>query len=145
MNVIPGRAVLTIDLRNTDDALLADAEAALADFCAELERREGVAIRSRSLARFEPVTFDPETVLLVERTAQRLGYSVRRLPSGAGHDAQMLARVCPAAMVFTPSRGGISHNPAEHTDPEDLEAGANVLLQVLLELADAEIVEGAHA
>ncbi len=145
VNVIPGRAVLTVDLRNTDESLLAWAEAALADFCADLERREGVTITSRSLARFEPVTFDPETVLLVEQTAKRLGYSVCRLPSGAGHDAQMLARVCPVAMVFTPSHAGISHNPAEHTDPEDLEAGANVLLQVLLELAEAEIVEGAHA
>jgi N-carbamoyl-L-amino-acid hydrolase len=138
VNVIPGRAVLTVDLRNTDSAALADAEAALADFCRELERKEGVEIRSRSLARFEPVTFDPDTVLLVEKTAKRLGYSAHRLPSGAGHDAQMMARVCPAAMVFTPSRGGISHNPAEHTDPEHLEAGANVLLQVLLELAERE-------
>jgi beta-ureidopropionase / N-carbamoyl-L-amino-acid hydrolase len=138
VNVIPGRAVLTADLRNTDMAALADAEAALADFCRELERKEGVQISSRSLARFDPVTFDPDTVLLVEQTAKRLGYSVHRLPSGAGHDAQMMARVCPAAMVFTPSRGGISHNPAEHTDPEHLEAGANVLLQVLLELAERE-------
>ena len=138
VNVIPGRAVLTVDLRNTDAAALADAEAALADFCGELERKEGVEISSRSLARFDPVTFDPDTVLLVEQTAERLGYSVHRLPSGAGHDAQMMARVCPAAMVFTPSRGGISHNPAEHTDPEHLEAGANVLLQVLLELAERE-------
>ena len=138
VNVIPGRAVLTVDLRNTDAAALADAEGALADFCGELERTEGVEIRSRSLARFDPVTFDPDTVLLVEQTAGRLGYSVHRLPSGAGHDAQMMARVCPAAMVFTPSRGGVSHNPAEHTDPEHLEAGANVLLQVLLELAERE-------
>ena len=138
VNVIPGRAVLTVDLRNTDAAALADAEAALADFCRELERKEGVEISSRSLARFDPVTFDPDTVLLVETTAKRLGYSVHRLPSGAGHDAQMMARVCPAAMVFTPSRAGISHNPAEHTDPEHLEAGANVLLQVLLELAERE-------
>jgi N-carbamoyl-L-amino-acid hydrolase len=57
------------------------------------------------------------------------------MPSGAGHDAQMLARLCPTGMVFVPSKGGISHNPAEDTEPEDLEAGANVLLQVLLELA----------
>ena len=61
-----------------------------------------------------------------------------RMPSGAGHDAQMLARVCPAGMVFVPSVGGISHNPAEHTDDADLEAGANVLLHVLLELAGVQ-------
>jgi N-carbamoyl-L-amino-acid hydrolase len=57
------------------------------------------------------------------------------MPSGAGHDAQMLARVCPAAMVFVPSAGGISHNPAEYTTAEDLVAGADVLLHVVLELA----------
>ena len=63
------------------------------------------------------------------------GLAARRMTSGAGHDAQMLARVCPAGMVFTPSVRGISHNPAEHTEPDDLEAGANVLLDVLLRLA----------
>jgi N-carbamoyl-L-amino-acid hydrolase len=145
VNVVPGKAVMTVDLRNTDAAVLADAEAALADFCAGLERREGVEIDSRSLARFDPVTFDPDTVMLVERTAKALGYSMHRLPSGAGHDAQMMARVCPAAMVFTPSHEGISHNPAEHTDPGDLEAGSNVLLHVLLTLADAERAEGAQS
>ena len=58
------------------------------------------------------------------------------MTSGAGHDAQMMARLCPSAMIFVPSRHGISHNPAEHTDPDDLEAGANVLLHTLLELAE---------
>ena len=90
---------------------------------------------SRSLARFEPVDFDPVTVDLVEATAQRLGYTTRRMPSGAGHDAQMLARICPAAMIFTPSVGGLSHNIAEHTEPGDVTAGANVLLQTMLTLA----------
>ena len=61
-----------------------------------------------------------------------------RLPSGAGHDAQMMARVCPTAMVFVPSRDGISHNPAEHTDAEHLVAGCNVLLGVMSELAGTE-------
>ena len=63
------------------------------------------------------------------------GHTVRRMPSGAGHDAQMLARVCPTGMIFVPSVNGLSHNPAEYTSPADLEAGANVLLQVMLELA----------
>ena len=64
---------------------------------------------------------------------------MRRLPSGAGHDAQMLARVCPAGMVFVPSVGGISHNPAEHTDPADLGAGADVLLECSCALADGRL------
>ena len=91
---------------------------------------------TRSLARFQPVDFDPPTVDLVEETAQRLGYTTRRLPSGAGHDAQMLARICPTAMIFTPSVDGLSHNIAEYTSPDDVAAGANVLLQTLLHLAE---------
>ncbi len=97
---------------------------------------EGVTLEHRSLARFEPVAFDPAVVGLVEATARALGHSVRRLPSGAGHDAQMLARVCPAGMIFVPSVGGISHNVSEFTALPDLEAGANVLLQTMLALAD---------
>ena len=63
------------------------------------------------------------------------------MPSGAGHDAQMLARVCPTAMVFVPSKDGISHNPAEHTDDEDLENGANALLRTMLALTDHDFKE----
>jgi N-carbamoyl-L-amino-acid hydrolase len=62
------------------------------------------------------------------------------MPSGAGHDAQMLARVCPSAMIFVPSVNGISHNPAEHTDTYDLVAGANILLHTMLTLCATEIV-----
>jgi N-carbamoyl-L-amino-acid hydrolase len=87
-------------------------------------------------ARWPPVAFDPAVGDRVEATARRLGHSVRRLPSGAGHDAQMLARVCPAGMIFVPSVGGISHNVKEFTALPDLEAGANVLLQTLLTLAN---------
>ncbi len=143
VNVVPGRAVFTVDLRNTDEAVLQQAEARLADELDRLARAEGVTVERRTLARFEPVEFDPHVVDLVERTAASLGNRVRRLPSGAGHDAQMLARVCPAGMIFVPSAGGISHNPAEHTDPEDLAAGADVLLQVLLALADGDDPPGA--
>ncbi len=135
INVIAARAKLTADLRNTDEALLREAERRLALFLGELAHAEGVTIATRPLARFEPVIFDDGVAKLVERTAARLGHSCRRITSGAGHDAQMLARVCPAGMIFVPSVKGISHNPAEHTAPADLAAGANVLLHTLLELA----------
>ncbi len=135
VNVVPAAATMTVDLRNTDESALQEAERWLAERAATLAAAEGVRVERRVLARFEPVTFDPAVVDLVEATATRLGLSARRMPSGAGHDAQMLARMCPTGMVFVPSKGGISHNPAEDTDPADLEAGANVLLQVLVELA----------
>ncbi len=134
INVIPSRATLTVDLRNTDEALLQQAERRLADFVAQLAHDEGVLIHRRRLARFEPVIFDAGVAGLIARTAHQLGHPCRPMTSGAGHDAQMMARLCPTAMVFVPSVRGISHNPAEHTAPEHLAAGADVLLHTLLEL-----------
>jgi N-carbamoyl-L-amino-acid hydrolase len=136
VNVVPNHAVMTVDLRNTDEALLRRAEAQVTAFIAELAAAEGVKISSRGLARFEPVDFDPGLVDRIERAARERGHSVKRMPSGAGHDAQMLARVCPTAMIFVPSVGGISHNVKEYTKDADIEAGANLLLSVLCDLAD---------
>jgi N-carbamoyl-L-amino-acid hydrolase len=135
VNVVAARATMTVDLRNTSASLLAEAERRVAAFVASAGAAEGVTVSSERLARFEPVDFDPAVVDLVERAGAARGLPVRRMPSGAGHDAQMLARVCPTGMVFVPSRGGISHNPAEHTDPEHLAAGTRVLADVLVELA----------
>ena len=132
INVIARQAVATLDLRNTDNDLLSDAEASVTAFLAALAEREGVAVESRVLARFAPVTFDPKMVDLVEGAAVELGFSVMRLPSGAGHDAQMFAPNCPTAMVFVPSEGGISHNVEEFTSRSDIAAGANVLLRAML-------------
>ena len=135
INVIAARAVVTVDLRNTDEALLKIAEQKVADFLVKLAADEGVTITSHRLARFEPVKFDDGIADLIEQHAQALGYSCRSMTSGAGHDAQMMARFCPSAMIFVPSVKGISHNPAEHTEVKDLVAGGNVLLQTMLELA----------
>ena len=118
-----------------EEALLRDAERRLAAFVDDIEAREGVRVSRRRLARFEPVAFDDEMIALVEKTAVSLGFSCRRMPSGAGHDAQMFAPNSPTAMIFVPSKDGISHNVAEYTAPHELEAGANVLLQVMLNRA----------
>jgi N-carbamoyl-L-amino-acid hydrolase len=138
INVIAARATLTADLRNTDESLLRQAEGRLDAFLATLGHDEGVTIRTKRLARFEPVTFDPAVIGCIEGVAARLGLTQRRMTSGAGHDAQMLARICKTAMIFVPSVKGISHNAAEHTAPADLVAGANVLLHTLLELSAQE-------
>jgi N-carbamoyl-L-amino-acid hydrolase len=135
VNVIAAEALLTLDLRNTDEKLLQAAEARLNEAIERIASEEGVGISSRRLARFEPVMFAPDMINLVEDTARRLGHSVKRLPSGAGHDAQMFAPNCPTGMIFVPSQGGISHNVTEYTAPEDIRAGADVLLQALLSRA----------
>lgn len=138
INVVPAKATLTLDVRNTDELLLQQAEQEIRDFLHQLASEEGVTIETRPLARFEPVEFNEEIVSMIETLAIQHGHSVMRLPSGAGHDAQMLARVCPTAMIFVPSIAGISHNPAENTTDEDLEAGANLLLHTMLQLTDME-------
>jgi N-carbamoyl-L-amino-acid hydrolase len=136
VNVIARQATFTVDFRNTDETLLREAECELANFLRDLAREEQVSIDARRLARTEPVRFSDQVLCQIELAAHDLGYPIRRMTSGAGHDAQMMARICPTAMIFVPSVGGISHNPKEHTAPEHVELGANILLRTLLRLAN---------
>ena len=136
INVVPNRAIFTVDLRNTDETKLQEAEAKVAAHIAEVAKAERVEVEAKVLARFEPVIFDAGLVGRVEHHARALSLSTRRMPSGAGHDAQMMQRICPTAMIFVPSVAGLSHNVKEHTEAADLAAGAQVLLNMMLELAD---------
>ncbi|UIF87885.1 Zn-dependent hydrolase [Cupriavidus sp. UYPR2.512] len=131
INVIPRRATLTVDLRDPDESRLQAAEKALADFLVDVAEKEGVKVSTEQLVRFSPVVFDADLANEIEASAKRFGFSNRRMTSGAGHDAQMIARIAPSAMIFVPSRGGISHNPREHTDDDQLVMGAEVLLDVV--------------
>ncbi len=135
VNVVASRATLTVDLRNTSGEILREAEDYLEEFCKEIASKENVVITSKSLARFEPVEFSEELVNEISSIASGLGLSTQRMTSGAGHDAQILARVCPSAMIFVPSKDGLSHNPAEYTSLEEISAGANVLLHSILQVA----------
>ncbi|UIJ83086.1 Zn-dependent hydrolase [Rhizobium leguminosarum] len=135
INVIPSRATFTVDLRDPDEDRLKEEEAALATFLDRVSAEEQVGVSMERLARFEPVKFDQRIVRLVEKAARDRGLACRRMTSGAGHDAQMIARIAPSAMIFVPSIGGISHNPKEYTDDDDLVAGTNILLDVVRRLA----------
>lgn len=132
INVIPRRATFTVDLRDPDESRLLQAEQRFAEALDRLAKEEGVSVSREQLVRFEPVVFDAGLADAIEASARRLGLSHRRMTSGAGHDAQMIARIAPAAMIFVPSRGGISHNPREHTDDAALIEGAEVLLDVVV-------------
>ena len=137
INVIPSRAVFTVDVRNPDEGALQAEEKALADYLAELEKTDGVTITAERLSRFLPVQFDEGIVRLVEKYAKQHALKCRRITSGAGQDAQNMALLCPTAMIFAPSVNGISHNPREYTRDDDLLRCADVLLDVLSELAGA--------
>ena len=138
VNVIARRATVTVDLRNTDWDSLREAEARMARRVEALCDAEGCSASSRVLARFEPVDFDPAVIALIEGCAQDLGYRTRRMPSGAGHDAQMFAPHAPAGMIFVPSKDGLSHNVNEFTALSDVQAGADVLLRAVL--AQAQVL-----
>ena len=133
INVIAKEALITVDLRNTDEQKLQQAEHTMTSFIEQICKAEGVTFESRTLARFEPVWFDKDMVALVSKIASKLGKRVKSMPSGAGHDAQMFAPNCPTAMIFVPSRNGISHNVSEFTEPKHIQAGSDVLLQIMLQ------------
>jgi N-carbamoyl-L-amino-acid hydrolase len=106
----------------------------------EVVAKAGLTYEMKLVADFPPQPFEASCVDAVRRAAERLGLSTREITSGAGHDAVYMARVCPTAMIFTPCVGGISHNEAEDIKPEWATAGADVLVQAVLE--KAEIVGG---
>lgn len=137
VNVVPETVVMTLDLRNPLDEALAEAEAAVRQFCAELSAADDIAITLRDLARFPATPFAEALIAGMEQSAAELGLPIRRMISGAGHDAQMMSRICPTAMVFIPSIGGLSHNPAEFSTNEDMVKGANVLLGAAWRVANA--------
>lgn len=137
VNVVPARMTMTVDLRNPDDAKLAEVERRFATYLDGFRREGLIGIEQRELARFPAQPFDPELIQAVEDAAKSHGHKVRRMHSGAGHDAQMMATKVPTAMIFVPSVKGISHNPNEFTSDADCIAGADVLLTAALKLANA--------
>jgi N-carbamoyl-L-amino-acid hydrolase len=131
-NVIPGEAVLGIDLRDTDDGRITAAIERLGAAALDIAGRTGTTIELRPGAVTRQVGTDPWLASCVVTAANTLGAPWQYLPSGAGHDAQIMAHLGPMAMIFVPSIGGVSHAPAEASNPEDLVLGADVLLHALL-------------
>ena len=138
INVIPSKAIFTIDMRSSNLEKFVDEGKIIKEYSKKLEETDKVKISCESLAQFNPVPFNEEIISKVENVAEKRGYKYKRMISGAGHDAQMLARICPTAMIFVPSIKGLSHSPDELTLEEDLNNGANVLLDVVIDLTKSE-------
>lgn len=138
-NVIPGAVRATIDLRHPSDAVLDAIEAEVAALVAEAAAEAGLQHRLVAISRTAAVVFDPDCIASVRAGAA--GFATRDIISGAGHDAAHAAAVAPTTMIFVPCAGGLSHNPAESTRPEECAAGAQVLLNAVLDydrrMADA--------
>jgi len=137
-NVIAGAVEFTLDIRHMSETMLTGfCDTVLSSFRTIAERR-GLAFDVRTVLHTRPAPMDPVLAGRLERICAERGIRYRRMMSGAGHDAQMFRSVCPTAMLFVPSRGGISHSPDEHTPPEDLALGTAVLAELLHELAYGE-------
>jgi N-carbamoyl-L-amino-acid hydrolase len=134
-NVVPGEVRLSVDLRHATDAGLDAMERELEAACGRVGIDTGTLIDIEVNSRFAACRFDDACIGAVRAAAERLGLRHLDIVSGAGHDAVYLARVAPTGMIFVPCEHGISHNEIENATPEDLAAGADVLLQAMLQHA----------
>jgi N-carbamoyl-L-amino-acid hydrolase len=135
-SVVPGHVLFTIDLRHPDRATLIGLGDQIGPVCRAHVGPCAVSITEVSLTL--PVQFEGPVPAAVRSASERLGLSAMPILSGAGHDAENLHRVCPTGMLFVPCERGISHNEAENARPEDLAAGARVLAEVLVDLAEGD-------
>ncbi|MBW7933661.1 MAG: M20 family metallo-hydrolase, partial [Gemmatimonadaceae bacterium] len=131
-NVIPAQVVLTVDLRDLDQAKIDHFSREFERLAREIGSATSTSFAFKTLVDSEPALSDANVMAWIEQGASALGLSHQRMPSGAGHDAQEIARIAPMAMIFVPSVGGISHSPKEFTRPEDCAHGADVLLNAVL-------------
>ncbi|MGI8785866.1 MAG: M20 family metallo-hydrolase [Acidobacteriota bacterium] len=133
-NVIPGKVELTLELRDLDAAKIASLFERIQAEAAQIAKSTGATFSYKEINVNVPAPTDERIRRLIEQSAAQLNLTTRRMPSGAGHDAQDMARICPVGMIFIPSVAGISHFPKEFSRPEDIANGANVLLHTLLAL-----------
>jgi len=133
-NVVPGKVMTTLELRDLDAAKIQTLFQKIQAEVGEIEKATGTKFNFKETNDLVPAPTDLRVRRLIDETAKQLGFSTKLMPSGAGHDAQELAPIAPVGMIFIPSRDGISHSPREFSTPEDITNGANVLLHTLLKL-----------
>ena len=138
-NVVPGEVRFSVEFRHPSDAEVDRLDAEFPPAAEAIARDCDVALRLTTLFKIPAQPFDPVCVDLVRQGAARLGYSAREIVSGAGHDAVYVARHVPTAMIFTPCKDGLSHNEAESIQPEEAEAGCQVLFEAVLARANRAI------
>ena len=135
-NIIPGKALFTVDFRHPEKSIITSMEEELRLGAEKIAKEIGLTLEIESVGGFDPVTFDPDCVAMIRASAEKLGYGYRDLVSGAGHDACWINKVAPTAMVMCPCVGGLSHNEAEEITQKWASAGADVLLHSVLDSAE---------
>jgi beta-ureidopropionase / N-carbamoyl-L-amino-acid hydrolase len=133
-NIVPGKVSTTLGLRDLDAAKVKLMYEKIQSEVRQIESATGTKFEFKPVNSSTPAPTDSRIRAVIDETAKQLGFSTKLLPSGAGHDAQEIAELCPVGMIFVPSRDGISHSPREFSTPDDINNGANVLLHSLLKL-----------
>jgi N-carbamoyl-L-amino-acid hydrolase len=137
-NVIPGRVTMTLEIRDLSMEGIAKVYDEIGQSVGRIEEQTETQFSFERFYTSRAAPTEPRIREIIENSAQSLGLSSRRMPSGAGHDAQSIALFAPVGMIFVPSVDGISHAPEEFTEPQDITNGVNVLLRTLLEIDRAE-------
>lgn len=137
-NVVPGKVLCTLELRDLDDSKIQRLFDTIVAESKAIGARNGTTFGFHEFVTHESALCDERVRTIIGASAKTLGMTTLSLPSGAGHDAQNLARVCPMGMIFVPSVGGISHSPKEYTKPQDITNGADVLLGAVLAMDAVE-------
>ncbi len=137
MNVVPGKVTMSLDLRGTDEDNINSLCIAILENVDAIAQKRGLGVQLETLTEEEPALLDEGLIALGEHCAGEIGERTMRLASGAGHDALYMTRIAPVGMIFVPSKNGISHNPAEHTDMTDIVRGTNLLYHMVKRLAEA--------
>jgi N-carbamoyl-L-amino-acid hydrolase len=134
-NVIPGKVVLGLEIRDLSAPKIEQLFQSIEKRAATIAKETKTTIQfTREANESQPALTDKRLQQIIDKNAKALGFSTRYMQSGAGHDSQHMASIAPSAMIFIPSIGGISHSPKEYSTPKDMENGANVLLQTILQL-----------
>ena len=135
MNVIPGAVKLGVDIRSISKAARDSVVTLVKEFIDITAEKRGLSYTIETIAQDQPVEMHPAMIREIEEAVKSVGVEYMTMPSGAGHDAMHWAEVVPTGMIFIPCKDGISHNEIEYASPEHVAAGANVLLQVMLQYA----------
>ncbi len=139
INAIPGRVELQVDVRSIDSSSKRKVAGLIRKRARRIASERGMKVEVLTIRDEEPVPLHPRVISLIRATCEERAVPFEIMPSGAGHDAMQMARITPTGMIFIPSINGVSHNPAEWTDPEDICLGAQLLVETLLRAAHAEI------
>lgn len=139
INAIPGRAEMQVDVRSITSGSKRKVAGLIKKRARRIARERGVKVDLMTIRDEEPVAMHPGVIALIHALCEERGVPFEVMPSGAGHDAMQMARITPTGMIFIPSVNGVSHNPTEWTDPEDICLGTQLLVEALLRAAHAEI------